>query len=103
MISFDSPEATTLRALQPSRSALEAIWFTALQDRRDTWVGWAGEQLAQHLAGAEMAALRFVRAASDGETRQAQQIWTILSSFPASDIESRIVRAARDLRASMTF
>ena len=103
MISFDSPEATKLRAMQPSRSALEAIWFTALDEGRDTWAAWAGEQLAQHLAGAENVALRFVRAASDGETRQAQQIWTVLASFPASDTESRIVRAARDLRASMTF
>lgn len=101
MIAFDSPEATTLRAMKLSRSALEAIWFTALEEGRDSWAAWAGDKLAQYLAGAEMAALRFVRAASDGEIRQAQQFWAVFASFPASSAQTRICAAARSLRASL--
>jgi hypothetical protein len=87
MIAFYSPEGATFRAMKPSRSAIAAIWFTALNEDQ---AGWA-----------ETAALRFIQAVNDGDTRRAQQIWAVFASYPASAAQSRICDAARRLRATL--
>lgn len=103
MIAFYSPEGTALRALQPSRSAISAIWYQAVHDGRGDWVDWARDELAGQLGSADLAAMRFVEAAINGEVKRAQQLWTVLGSFPVSRTESNFVRAARELRASLPF
>ena len=49
MIAFYSPEGTALRALQPSRSAIAAIWYQAVHDGRGDWVDWVRDELASGL------------------------------------------------------
>jgi hypothetical protein len=101
MIAFYSPEGSALRALQPSPSAIAAIWYQAVHDGRGDWVDWVRDELASQLGDADLAAIRFVEAAINGEVKRAQQLWTVLGSFPVSGRESHFVRAAREMRASL--
>lgn len=103
MIAYFSPEAEALRALQPSHSAIAAIWFNAVDEGRGDWASWASDELARQLTGPSLVAMNFVQAASDGDIRRAQQLWAVLGTFPTEGPESRFVRAARDLRASLPF
>lgn len=103
MIAYFSPEGEALRALQPSRSAIAAIWFNAVDEGRGDWASWASDELATRLSGADLAAMKFVQAASDGDMRRAHQLWAVLGTIPADGPESRFLRAARDLRASLPF
>lgn len=101
MIAFYSPEGAALRALKPSRSAIAAIWFAALSGDQTGWADWAGEELAGLPGGADTAALRFIQAVNDGDTRRTQQFWAVFASYPTTDAQSRICAAARNLRASL--
>jgi hypothetical protein len=101
MIVFYSPEGAALRALKPSRSAIAAIWFAAINSDQTGWADWAGEELAGLPGGVEVAALRFIQAVNDGDKRRAQQFWTVFASYPAREAQSRICAAARNLRASL--
>jgi hypothetical protein len=101
MIAFDSPEGAALRAMRLSRSAVAALWFTALNEGQDSWSSWASDTLAELPQGRETAALRFIQAASDGDVRRARQFWTILASYPQNGTQGRITRAAQALRASL--
>ncbi len=103
MITFDGPEGATLRALNPSRSAVRALWFAALTDGQDGWGSWAADKLKAMASDREVIALRFMQAAGDGNTAAARQLWAILASFPMTDTQSTILKAARDLRASLPF
>lgn len=103
MIAFYSTEGAALRALKPSRSAIAAIWFTALNEDQAGWADWAGEELASVPGWAETAALRFIEAVNDVDTRRAQQLWAVFASYPASATQSRICDAARRLHASLTI
>jgi hypothetical protein len=101
MIAFDSPEGATLRALEPSRSAVLWLWFAALSEGQDSWAAWAAEQCASAAQDAEITALRFLQAASDGNDRATRQLWSVLASFPTDGTDSKIILAARALRASL--
>ncbi|MES2915790.1 MAG: hypothetical protein V4753_11780 [Pseudomonadota bacterium] len=101
MIAFYSPEGAALRAMNPSRSAIAAIWFAALNEGHTSWAEWAGDELAPHAGWADTAALRFIQAVHDGDNRRAQQFWAVFASFPASSAQTRICAAARSLRASL--
>jgi hypothetical protein len=101
MIAFYSPEGAALRALKPSRSAMAAIWFAALNGDQTGWADWASDELARLPGSAETAALRFIQAVNDGDTRRAQQFGALFASYPAAAAQSRICDAARTLRASL--
>jgi hypothetical protein len=101
MIAFYSPEGAALRALKPSRSAMAEIWFTALTEDQTPWADWASDELSRHPGWAETAALRFIQAVNDGDTRRMQQFWALFASYPASVAQSRICDAARALHASL--
>ena len=103
MIAFDSLEGAMLRALNPSRSAVLSLWFAAVSEGKESWAAWAAEKAATSSHDAEFAALRFLQAAGDGNESAARQLWTILASFPITDMDSRIVLAARNLRSSLPF
>jgi hypothetical protein len=103
MIAFDSSDGATLRALKPSPSAVLALWFAALNEGQDPWAAWAVMQLEGQPPDAEIAALRFLHAASTGDHRAARQLWTILASFPIDGADSRIILAARNLRPALQF
>lgn len=101
MIAFDSPEGTRLRDIPLSRSAVTMIWLTAVDEGRGDWASWARDGLATQVSGADLAAMGFVQAAMNGEIRRAMQLWSILATFPADEQDSRMVRAAHDLRAAL--
>lgn len=101
MIAFYSPEGAALRAMKPSRSAIAAVWFTALNEAETGWAEWAGEELAALPGWAETAALRFIQAMNEADTRRAQQFWAVFASYPALAAKSRICDAARRLRTSL--
>lgn len=101
MIAFDSQEGEALRGLQPSRTAKLAIWNTALEQGCDDWAGWARDTLGAVSQDADLVALRFMQAVSDGNERAARQLFAVLQSFPQTEGESRIVTSARTLRASL--
>jgi hypothetical protein len=103
MIAFDSPEGAALRGLTPSRSATLAIWVTALNEGNDSWANWARNALDTTAHDAELAALRFMQAAKDGDERAARQLWAVLASFPIDGADSRIILAARNLRPALQF
>lgn len=103
MIAFDSPEGATLRALLPSKSAIQAIWLAALDRGTDAWALWARDALASVMPDADIVALRFLQAASDGDDRALRQLWAVLVSFPAPASVSPAVKAAQALRQSLPF
>lgn len=103
MIAFDSPEGAVLRGLNPSLSATLAIWLTALDEGGDDWARWARETLTSASQDADVAALRFMQAANEGDETAARQLWTVLCSFPAERKTGRIVQAAVQLRSELPF
>ncbi len=101
MIGFESPEGHQLRALRPSLSALMALWFAALTDGDDAWSAWAQDRLSGVSDTPDVLALRFIQAASEQDLTRARQLWAILASWPTDTSHSAIIKAARDLRASL--
>ena len=101
MITFDSPEGATLRALNPSRAAVVSLWFTALNEGRDGWGSWAAEELKTVANDPELIALRFMQVASDGDSVATRQLWAVLASFPTEGTQSKIILAARELHGEL--
>ena len=102
MIAFDSPEGIRLRAIGLSRSALMALWFTALNEGQDTWSAWALDLAkVNHPQDPTTIALRFLQASADGDAKLARQLWAVLASFPIDDSKSRIIQAAHGIGQSL--
>jgi hypothetical protein len=103
MIAFESPEGQQLRALGTSLSATMALWFAALTAGDDAWCAWAQDRLADLNDTPEVLALRFIQSASDQDMTRARQMWAILGTWPTETAHSAILKAARELRASLPF
>lgn len=98
MIAFDSSAGSALRAMNPSRPALAALWFTALTEDQTDWAAWAKEKIeTDHATDAVVIALYLLQAANDGNYNSTRQLWTVLASFPIEGNPCRIMRAARDI------
>lgn len=101
MIAFDSPEGQALRDLNPSRNALIALCFSALNDGSDSWAQWSWDRLGELTQDAETIALRFLRAINDSDERLARQLWAVLASYPIDGTLSTVIQAARNLRSQI--
>ena len=103
MIGFESSEGHQLRALRPSLSATMALWLAALTEGDDGWSAWAQDRLSDVGDTPDVVALRFIQAASDQDLTRARQLWAVLASWPTDTSHSSVIKAARDLRASLPF